>query len=59
LGLCLGEQRVGLGLERLHGVGAGGEAGWRLLDDMFLIWASATTTPKRCPANLTIKVSHR
>ena len=32
MGLGLGEQCVGLGLERLHGVCAGSEASWRLLE---------------------------
>ena len=32
MGPCLGEQRVGLPLERVHGVGTGGEAGRRILE---------------------------
>src|SRR6185295_10599925 len=32
VGLGLGKQCVGLGLERLHGVCAGSEASWRLLE---------------------------
>jgi len=32
VGFALGEQRVRLGLERLHGVGAGSKAGRRLLE---------------------------
>jgi hypothetical protein len=32
VGLCLGEQRVGLGLERLHCIGAGSKTNRRLLE---------------------------
>ena len=31
MGLGLGEKRIGLGLKRLHGVGAGSEASGRIL----------------------------